>query len=1464
MQLFKDTRCSDIFKRITALLLMTVIVAACVLSTLNSTANAATPGKALLEAMLSGERYWVIETLVNDNYTNNPQAKVNYLNRYDSMMKEALDGYYNAEDTAYGAIYKGMVDVLEKKVNADLYVQSFFDSVAELWNENILAIFGSGDSFKNAADDLSGSLDELQYESILKAALVADYTSSLGVTLGETESSYANVKQLQKALDSVKGWISYLRSQNKFAVDSTEYQSIETYINDCLIPYSDAVNGYLTSVSNMASKPNEFAQKYLTDIASFMVVMCEYEMHKGDDWLNYSFSADMAQHFADIGFMDVLKSAGKTLELGSMAIDNYIYLNMIQSQKETLTGPMYRISAATSDGDLAKVMTRFADLACKEADQKMIAYETIRDYLRQNNVAGEYASDAVKSMAKKLFNISDEALLIKTLAKIATIIEIATWGAEKAINVETTAKLTYELKYLDRIIDETVDQYYRDLAVYNGNKTEENAGKVLDDLLLLQRFRLRGETISYNMTSGQFDSWLGKLFTTESDIENYKNRYQKHIDVLIAAAVMPVSSNLITVGSGEELSLYYDYDNGWYGNYRRSSGETVTFGDAVSVMSNGVTLDGGTLNIYNTSGGSFSLPFISNTGNSTINISGGDFYLYELKNGYNLNVNLKNNSVLNVNGLLYTYNSLVFSGAYPVEVNNAELSGDVTGAMLKIRGDCIMSSNAEITSIDFCGTETQTVNGGGGNVGSLQITNSNLAGIKVEAPFNVRYSVYNHYANVNRGRNIRLLSTGYISGNYINNDITLDNVTLNNDILFGGSVYTRGNLTANGAVTINGSYVKTETGNTTYHTFADPNLTVKGDVNLNNMSLSGVENFIIGGDLEIKYFSTDRKVNISVAGDVRGNYIDLNAALTLNGNTAQKIKDITLAELIVNNTKGGVTPVGNIYIKNGVENPSGKIYDGEKITLLAGATLSGDIWRGSLTVNDWTRETPCEITENLQTLAYSSVTGEIDIGGNLYAREGINLTSAKLNISQNMFSNSTLTADKETVISVGNDFRTITADCAGEITVEGDVDCGSGWGNISVLRVNGKLKQAVAAILIVDDFIIENTSSEGINLKGQIDVNGTFYKNDVDIYGDGRVVTSRIVGAAGKMSALSLKDAVIEEDLTIDCGVTILNTLTVNKGTFTVKGAVSSNGVGYTVNEGAAFDIKGNATISYGALNLEGDLKVARDMYLSAYTIGNGTVYFSGDLNSASVINVGKLVFNGKTVQQIYSGSEITVNDLVLENASKQGVTLNATVNVNGMFHKNGVNVYGNGRVVTSAINGATGRMPALILKDATISEDLLIEGSLTVQGTLTVNECTLTLSGAATVQAYAVLNITENATLNIKGDGILQSCTVNNEGKISVARDFYTNGCVLEGNGTLTLSGDLNAIGSNITLDSLTISGKTAQQLYSERLIITKDVFVKNTSRDGVTLKSTVNYSGDFTNDNTKITGEDKFVAIQ
>ena len=92
------------------------------------------PNKALLDAMLYGDRHWVIETLIDDSRVNNPMAIKQATSNNQSMARQALNTYrgIDADGQAASSLYKSMIDIMEKIYNRDEYIKGIVDEAGNL------------------------------------------------------------------------------------------------------------------------------------------------------------------------------------------------------------------------------------------------------------------------------------------------------------------------------------------------------------------------------------------------------------------------------------------------------------------------------------------------------------------------------------------------------------------------------------------------------------------------------------------------------------------------------------------------------------------------------------------------------------------------------------------------------------------------------------------------------------------------------------------------------------------------------------------------------------------------------------------------------------------------------------------------------------------------------------------------------------------------------------------------------------------------------------------------------------------------------------------------------------------------------------------------------------------------------------------------------------------------------------
>ena len=160
------------------------------------------PNVVMLEAMLNGDRRWVINTLVDDNRSTNPY------NNGKSLMETALSQYQNIDDPNYREIYTIMVDMLNDYYYSNSWKQDFQAILVDKATE-IAQVFTGDEEFLSFGNDLKQTAEEQHYEDILTDVFSDDYTTSWGESVGEQEESIKYINEMSNSINSLSKLTSY-------------------------------------------------------------------------------------------------------------------------------------------------------------------------------------------------------------------------------------------------------------------------------------------------------------------------------------------------------------------------------------------------------------------------------------------------------------------------------------------------------------------------------------------------------------------------------------------------------------------------------------------------------------------------------------------------------------------------------------------------------------------------------------------------------------------------------------------------------------------------------------------------------------------------------------------------------------------------------------------------------------------------------------------------------------------------------------------------------------------------------------------------------------------------------------------------------------------------------------------------------------------------------------------------------
>lgn len=1287
-------------KRLISIAVVLSIVAS--LFTFNIYSKAATsyvsPNVAILENILYGDRQFVLDTLIGTNYktdfSTNPHALVNYIGNENTMMDNVLSQFQNKDDPLYNPAYKAAVDIMEKIYNGDDYIQHAADWVTA-FAADLLSIFSS--DAQRVMDDLTYSVSQIQYESILKEALAADYTSSNGTELSTTELELQNLKRLNDAVSCLKAFQAFAFSYGKanhYDEKDEDFRNAYDYYTQYLTSYSDSIEKALGSFSKVMNLGDT------EDIASFIAFMgtvAQYDLHCAElEAFDSEIPQYAAEYFVSSEELEKMKFDKSVISGVSNALSSYMFINSIALQRDAIGDTLMRMSN-TANPSLRPILMKFANEVGKAGDAKLMGYESLMKVLRDENATVDFAKWGTKKLSEKSSIIKTfkkkaltDTALSKAISGATNVVNISSWCADKTMSFGDTCKKTYELKYLKTLIAQAICTYEDDLDVYLANKTDENARIVLDDLLMIQKLRLRGETIAYKMTEGQWKSPLGKLLATGTLAEDkmlmeyLTQSYQSRVDAFIGASAMPFTTDSLTVKNGETLTINYNESyGGLYATYRKADGTEYGIGELKYRIANGLTVgNGGTIRTIS-NGLNASIPYIENNGGA-VQLLGNIKLLEYSQNSGTTTLGAFNYPIgdayfsggtieTNNNGTLTCENFSV-SGTVTANLpitctNNMHLSGSVIGNTVYLKGNS--SGSGTLDNIVVSGSGTQSLSG---TINTTNLTYSNTGTANQTGTFNVSGSVQNISSKVTNGQNTVLKSTGSIIGNHYNSGLTIDGIVLDKGMTFGGTLKILNDVTLED-VNIKGGLTQSS-GNLNLN----GDVTVTGDSYFGGMVAHSGTTYSFGGDIIVTGSNT------------------FNGIVT-QGKLQQNITGTLNTSNFTNTNPKGVKISNTVNVSGILTNSYGKI-SGMGMILLPGGGFGSDTYQGDVTIKS-SCNLPSKLTGNVVVSADNTIKQDTEIDGYLTVSSGnLTLENAKLNVdgkftlsvplasegtgyltcnsvleNSSTINNCHVTTNKELINSGTLSGGSITA--LNDIYNNGTIDIDDlSLKSMSLTEVSGNS-------IATNNFTMDGTGK--ISLKTNINVAHTYTNNGVKvdenkiIISSGRVITSdKTYPILNQTTALIIDGCTVTVDIAnITSGIKLINgaNLIINKR---LTANASSNTI--EIDETSALTVKKIASISsYSGIMVNGELTLGSDAVMNSTKLnGSGTINIKGDLygNSLTLNNPKNVNIIGKT-PQIISCSGANFNNLYISNNSHGGVKFSSSVNCYGKYNPNNSNVSG-------------------------------------------------------------------------------------------------------------------------------------------------------------------------------------------
>lgn len=1461
-------------KIVSILISISIIITSCSVAFYAKATNDVDVNVKLLESLLN-DRKWVIETLEKGILDNNPYNIVNTSATSETLLDEVLQNYKN------DAAFKTLVDAMDIYANKGDYMSGITDSVLDLFGGN-----------SDAANKVVASTDELKYESILNEVLKTDYYSSWGDTLFEENMNLEKLRQQSKMLKKLRAYQTVLKDHigmnygdsNAIIVYdpndtvTADYKlNIQDYVGHFLDAYQEDLEKYLNNVVSIPSVDNnESLKKKIVSVGALAAVSL-YERTVIPET-----SYDLDDMYYDGMYDDtmaILKGAGKVLKIANKTTDCAILLEALQSQKNATVKTMTRIEKNTSDKDLATVFNNYSDLINSAGDKKTLAYETVTNYLRNENTVTNIISTGckkgmnkiVEESAKKYVN-AKTVVLANSIANAAEIVSITVWVADMATGIEQTAKKIYECKYLKKIINEAVKTYRNDLAIYNKNKTDANAEKVLADLDFLKMLRLYGEKCAYGSMSAQMESVIGQVLGGGQTKEYLDRRYQGMIDTFLGCTFAPVSNNEFNLSKGDVLNLRAESINGkkiLCADLNKKNGNIISFAEADMRLLGGINLNGATINIFDNNLGVY-LPIINNSvDGSQINVYSDNVVFGTINNSSNLSIeikradkNFKVAEAINNSGNLRLSNELSNSQINIYNLNNSGLINmsncklDCYGTAYNngiINGMVNICFGNQLFTNSYYIVQSQII-GGNGQYTDLEISNSTKEGIKVNGTQTVTNSINNTKCRLRSGERIFLTGNCSIYNNRLKNPVSLKDFSSTAPITFDGNVYLNGTVSLAGKCLFSDGLEAT-LNLTTFTLKNDAN--VKGDMLYTSGVINGSSFLKLHGDLDVTA-SNPTISNLELVGRLSQ---QINSSSSLNiDNFINK-----------NSSVGGVILNSQINILNSLQiNSFGKIKNGKNIFLTNNAFVKGETLNGDISSKNWVCNTSPQINGTLYAVGDLTVLPNMNLNVKSYNQSSGSLVIDKgstLNCNE-YFAQSGTTTNNGT-INVKDDSIISGELKGGKFYTKGDLNVSSSFAPDELI-FESKIAQNFndSSSAKVKKLQLNNSSKDGISFNNPLTVTEELQVLDNNIInGKNIILTGKAVVDGEKLNgSISAKDwecsspLNVKDTLYANGNINILDSLYVHAGNY------NQTSGSLIIGDKTNLNID-NIFVQSGTTTNKGTINVVDDSVISA-ELNGGNFITKGDIEASASFKPNALTFDSKVGQRFYNSSSTTVDDLAINNSSKSGFDVGSVINVNKSFTNNCLNLKNGKNIVLSS--------SALYINKGNLQTDMSVSGEYTVDA-----EQGLIINGNLNLASGATFTVPKDAKVVVKGSVISSSAKINveNGGYMQINDSLSSSSDVITVSGDMCVKGDamissstVNAIGLMSFMGDLDVSsgtwnkpnvsfnGKVPQTVNGSAFSV-NDLTASNKSKTGIKFYSNINCYGKYSNSSLKTINENNII---
>ena len=1266
-------------KAIAVILTMCVIISACVFARAEETP---TPSKAILDTLLS-DRRWVLDVIVNGDYTTHPYltaqsfddyAEYTYTNfKNDDMLYTlmlATQFLYNGEGYLIDYLLKQPLSMLLDI--AEELALSISDDKKD--DPNFIAQL-----IADSANSLTKTTDEKYYDYILKGIFTTEYSSPSQPNLEDEETYLADLRMYSSLIGDLKSFYDDYKDVYSFTNDLLERHKYE-YINNFIPEYIGSVSDYLenTEAIMRSGQSEEYLKRNSKDLTGSLYTLTMYQRYDGvDNKELLAWKLPLQTEYALKKANKVIKAAGDVVSFTNTTFQNFVLLEALQYQKDSSISVLDSLVELTNNSKLGNSASTIRNLMSEEYNALTILYRTGFDIIEKEDFVTDLTKKGISKTSTYILKDVVSTKTAKFASKVMAVKAAADLAAnigDKAVGAEETAKKFFQIDLALSLIETLKSIYSKDLMTYNSNSTEENAQKVLDDLLFLKKARLFVCKMVNDSAKSQLDSWIGKLLSDGTEKDGWAAQYQNQVDVLLSATLSPVSFDTFYLNSNDVLNINISTDTALY----KKGSEYYTIGEISRRLMGGVVLNGGTLYISGADGSGFNIPSIISKANSTIGIQADcnvelSTYSFVQESG---SVNMILNSgklivddVFETKNFSATGNSTNITTEYANISNKFSLSGvdlnvnsnlylssvALSGFDVNLYGDMRSFGTVNIENLNVVGTKAQTFSGNGVTVTNLTYNNTSPSGVNLSNTINVTKIASNTSTRVSNGKNTILSSTGDIAGNYYHSDITLNGCSFSKELTFGHNLYCRNTV------------------------LFSENTYVKGLIDSTG-SLTSNKELHVTGDI---YSSGDFTCNdvLNSKGELFFTAVPSISKLVMSGASAQAISGTVTIPLTdfsnYNTSSSGVTINTIVNVSGNIIGAENKFSSGKNLVLLETATVSGDVFNGSVSTNCWSRSEDLKIKGDLQIIGNTSLDSTVDVKGNLI-QKAVTLTlgeKADLRVKGNYTAVNGITVVNNGAMKITGDISIGSAAVSGTGTFEfkGDFNAGEVSGRFGTIKITGILAQRFysSSSVNTDKLEIINVSLNGVDVASKVYVANGYSSYSSKIKNGFNIIVAQMNTEENETvnGDLILNKWTGNGDLHITGSLKVAGEVTIPAGyTVTVGGNLILNSASVlTIEEGAVLIVRKNLVASGGTITVNGSMLVVDDAVLSSATVsGSGTLEFKGDLYSTScTYNKPDILLSGIVPQKI-SGSTYNFNNITVTNASPSGVTVESSVNCYG------------------------------------------------------------------------------------------------------------------------------------------------------------------------------------------------------